>query len=388
VGDQKGFGSEQIPSAAKAAHKGDDDGGTEEGAEVLRETKDVPQRLKPHGEQSTCGTAEAVPLSKTDFSTPYEGSSLQSESLTEFVTVPSKSLAQVRGTQSFVHTLSECWRRPSLTALEVLWRWAYGIPALLVLWYEGQKILLEAPVDFVALRNMTVLDPMASAATLAKAMEALLPAVLRVALWLAPLMVVAWVVVSAIGRTMVLRRVDGRLHRCVGTLIVLQAVRVVALLGSFVVWFWCMERVAELTVTGPVAAGSEPNLVGYFALVIVGTLGLFTLWAVVSWALSIAPLLAMLKGLDVGGSLAAAFRLGPLKSKLVEINLVMGIVKIALIVLAMVFSATPLPFESVTTPEFLMWWWLGVTVVYFLASDFFHVARQVAYLQLWRAYEY
>ena len=39
----------------------------------------------------------------------------------------------VRGTQSFVHTLSACWRRPSLTALEVLWRWAYGDPALVVI---------------------------------------------------------------------------------------------------------------------------------------------------------------------------------------------------------------------------------------------------------------
>ena len=293
----------------------------------------------------------------------------------------------VRGTQSFVHTLSECWRRPSLTALEVLWRWAYGVPALLVLWYGGQKVLRETPVDFAALQNMTVLDPMGSATTLAKAMEVLLPSVLRVALWLAPVMVVAWVVISAIGRTVVLRRVDRRLHSRVGTLIVLQAVRLVALLGSFAVWFWCMERVAELTVTGPVAMGGEPNLVGYFALVIVATLGLFTLWAVVSWALAIAPLLAMLRGLGVGGSLAAAFRLGPLKAKLVEINLVMGIVKIALIVLAMVFSATPLPFESVTTPEFLLWWWMGVTVLYLLGSDFFHVARQVAYLQLWRAYE-
>ena len=293
----------------------------------------------------------------------------------------------VRGTQSFVHTLSECWRRPSLTALEVLWRWAYGIPALLLLWFVGSKILRDTPIDYAALRNMTVLDPMGSAETLAKAIEALLPPVLRVALWLAPVMVVVWVVVSAIGRTVVLRRVDGRLHRRVGTLIVLQGLRVVALLGSFLVWFWCMRRVAEMTVTGPMAAGGEPNLVGYFSLVIVATLGLFTLWAVVSWALSVAPLLAMLKGLEVRGSLAAAFRLGPLKSKLVEINLVMGIVKIALIVLAMVFSATPLPFESVTTPEFLTWWWVGVTMCYLVASDFFHVVRQVAYLQLWRAFE-
>ena len=144
----------------------------------------------------------------------------------------------VRGTQSFVHTLSACWKRPSLTALEVLWRWVYGIPALLVLRYEGLRILQETPLDYGALRNMTVLDPMASAATMAKAMEALLPPVMRVALWLAPVMVVVWVVVSAVGRTVVLRRVDDRLHRQVGTLIVLQTVRVVALLGSFAVWFW------------------------------------------------------------------------------------------------------------------------------------------------------
>src|ERR1700729_3033753 len=103
------------------------------------------------------------------------------------------NLAPVRGTQSFVHTLSECWRRPSLTALEVLWRWAYGIPALLVLRYEGTRILQKASVDFAALRNMTVLDPMGSAVTLAKAVDALLPPVLKVALWLAPLMVAVWV---------------------------------------------------------------------------------------------------------------------------------------------------------------------------------------------------
>ena len=293
----------------------------------------------------------------------------------------------VRGTQSFVHTLSACWRRPSLTALEVLWRWVYGIPVILVLRYEGLRILQETPVDYSALRNMTVLDLMGSAATMAKAMMVLLPPVLRVALWLAPVLVVVWVVVSSVGRTVVMRRVDGRLHARLGTLIVLQAVRVVALLGSFLVWFWGMEWAAGLTVTGPIAAGGEPNLVGYFALAIVGTLGLFTLWAVVSWALSVAPLLAMLRGLGVGGSLAAAFRVGPLKSKLVEINLVMGIVKIALMVLALVFSATLVPFSDQIAPELLYAWWVVVTAVYFVASDFFHVARQVAYLQLWRTYE-
>ena len=86
-------------------------------------------------------------------------------------------------------------------------------------------------------------------------------------------------------------------------------------------------------------------------------------------------------------SLRDAGALRGLKGQLVEINLVLGIVKIALLVLAMVFSATPLPFQTVTTPEFLAWWWAGVAVLYLVGSDFFHVARLVAYLTLWRTAE-
>jgi hypothetical protein len=271
--------------------------------------------------------------------------------------------------------------------LEVLWRWLFGIPALLIVWTMAKRILAEAPLNFAALRAMTVTNPLKASETLAEAMAVLLPPVSRVGGWLVPLLLVSWVIWSSLGRTVVLRRVDRSLQARPLTLMALQAIRVVALGGSFAVWFFCLQWAANTTVAGPLEHGGEPNLVAYFAMGIVLTLGLFTLWAVVSWVLSVAPLLAMLRGLGVRASLAAAFRLGPLKGKLVEINLVMGIVKIALIVLAMVFSATPLPFESVTTPEFLTWWWIGVGVLYFIASDFFHVARLVGYLHLWRAFE-
>jgi hypothetical protein len=39
---------------------------------VPPQTKSVPQRLKPRRQQSSYGTAEAVPLSKTDFSASSE----------------------------------------------------------------------------------------------------------------------------------------------------------------------------------------------------------------------------------------------------------------------------------------------------------------------------
>jgi len=260
-------------------------------------------------------------------------------------------------------------------------------PALLLLWKLGTQLIASVPLNVAALEKMTVTQPLRAAETLAEAMVVLLPPVTRLAIWLVPLLLVVWVVWSSLGRTMVLRKIDSSLYARPWTLMVLQAIRVIALAASFVLWFACLQWAAGATVTGPVARGDEPNLVGYFALAIVATLALFILWAAVSWVFSVAPLLAMLRGIGVRSSLAAGFRLGPLKSKLVEINLVMGIVKIALVVLALVFSSTPLPFESMTTQGFLNVWWFGVAVLYLIASDFFHVARLVGYLRLWRVYE-
>jgi hypothetical protein len=283
--------------------------------------------------------------------------------------------------------MQACWKRPSLTALEVAWRWAFGVPAAALIWFEAMRVVRESGVDFLVLQRMSLANPEGAAAILAQVWDALRPGAARAAEWLVPLLLVIWVLVSAVGRTVVLRRADPGLRGRPGTLVVLQGIRVVALGGSFAVWFALVQWAGRVAIAAPVAAGGEPNSVLYAALVIVASLGLFTLWAVASWALSVAPLVAMLRGTGPVASLAGAFRVGPMRGKLVEINLVMGIVKIALIVLAMVASASPLPFENVESAGFLTWWYVGVTVVYLVASDFFHVVRLVAYLDMWRVFE-
>jgi hypothetical protein len=105
-----------------------------------------------------------------------------------------------------------------------------------------------------------------------------------------------------------------------------------------------------------------------------------------SWIFFIAPLLAMLEGKGVMGSLNSSLHQGALTGKLVEVNLVLGIVRLALIVLAMVFSAIPLPFETNMTGTALYLWWALVTVVYLVANDFFQIARLAAFIQFWRTY--
>jgi hypothetical protein len=294
---------------------------------------------------------------------------------------------EARGTQSFVHILALCWRRPSLLGLELLWRWSYGIPLLVVLWFAGQHIWAEtaAKLEATGVFQFSLQDPMQGAVQVSDAIDVLKAPVLHIAAWLLPLSMMAWAVAAGLGRSSVLRAYRPETPRRWAAMIVLQLLRIIALFGTLVVWFVAIRWAALFALGSGAAsnAGDEPNLVLYCALVIIFSLGIFAVWALLSWIFSIAPLLAVLEGRGIANSLVRSLRLGPLRSKLVEINMVMGIVKLALIVLAMVFSATPLPFEEVVHGASLYAWWAVVTVLYLVASDFFQVARVVAFVELW-----
>jgi hypothetical protein len=289
---------------------------------------------------------------------------------------------RARGTQSFVHVLSECWSRPSLLALELLWRWLFGIPLLAVLAWQGLRIYSAVAGRLAAsgVNQLSLADPMSAAPIVADAYAAVTPPIVQMASWLVPVAALAWAVASGVGRNAVLRRYDPSLPLRRMELSTLQLLRIIFLGASFWIWFSAVQWAANHSLSG-----DEPNLVTYSALVIFISLGIFILWAVVSWVFSIAPLLVLLEKRSLTSSLFRSMRLGPLTGKLVEINLVMGIVKLALVVVAMVFSAVPLPFESVMQGPPLYAWWVVVTLLYLVASDFFQVARLVAFIKLWRA---
>jgi hypothetical protein len=284
----------------------------------------------------------------------------------------------VRGTQSLVHICAHCWERPSLLGWELLWRWGFGIPAAAILYYQGARIVAGVPVS---LSDFSLQDPSQAEQQLAAAAAVVTPLIQHVALWLGPLLAVGWAIVSGLGRSAVLTRLDAALRPAPLTLILLQLLRVAALAGACLGWYRAILWAADATLNG-----SAPNLVAYSAWVICLSLGGFTLWALLSWVFSIAPLLAMLEGTGVFRSLARSLRLGALTGKLVEVNLVLGIVRLALVVLAMVFSAIPLPFEADMTGTALSLWWAFVTLLYLVASDFFQVARLAAFVQFWRLY--
>jgi hypothetical protein len=288
---------------------------------------------------------------------------------------------RLRGTQSLVQIFGYCWSRPWLLLTEVAWRWLYGLPALLLMYYEGARLLASVPLAATGVYDFSLQDTDRATVIIANVWEVLTPPLFHTLAWLAPLLGLGWAIASGLGRSYVLRLYAPDMPFRPMTLILLHLLRVIALGGSFVVWFAAIQWSANTTLSGEV-----PNLVLYFALVICISLAIFTFWALASWISSVAPLIALLEHRTASQSLTRSLRLGPLKSKLVEVNLVLGIVKLALVVLAMVFSATPLPFSSVMVGTPLYLWWVAVTLLYLVASDFFQVARLVAFIRFWRIY--
>ena len=290
---------------------------------------------------------------------------------------------RLRGTQSVVGQMGWVFSRPSLTALEVAWRWLFGAPLLVVCWLQAQRILAALPPESTGLSTLDPGNPWISSLKLAAAWDMYRPHVADVMQWLAPITAIAWVVLSGLGRNVVLMRMrPGLLFRPVA-MIALQAawLAVLALTG----WAWfCSVGWAAATHIGN---GEEPDLVGYTVWVIVLTLGFFTLWAFVSWVVTIAPMLVLLEDCSPIAALARSLRLGkPFTSKLVEINLVMGIVKLALLVVAMVFSSVLIPFSEQVGAGALHLEWIIVSMFYFIASDYFQVVRLKGFVEFWQVF--
>jgi hypothetical protein len=293
--------------------------------------------------------------------------------------------APLRGTQSLVGQMGWIWDRPWLTLIEIAWRWVFGIPFLAVCGLQAQQIFTALPPESTGLDSINSQNPWVGAVQMARAWSLYEPRVHAVLLAAAPVAVVAWVIVSGLGRSLLLRRLDPelapRLRMRPFSMMLLQA-GWLALFGA-IVWGW-LRSMAWVTATH-ISAGTEPDLIGYAFWVIFLSLGFFTAWALVSWTLAIAPIIMLLEERSALSALGQSLRLGKLfTGKLVEINLVMGIVNLALVVLAMVFSAAPLPFSDELGNGALHSISALAVVFYFVSTDYFQVVRLKGFIEFWK----
>jgi hypothetical protein len=289
----------------------------------------------------------------------------------------------MRATQKLVDQMGWVFGRPSLTALEIAWRWLFGAPFLWVCYGQAKKILAALPPSYTGLSNLDAQNPWVAVVQLADVWSRYEPFVVHILTWLVPAAAVAWIFASGIGRGLVLKRLEPGLRFRPLAMVALQAGWLILLGLVFWGWFHSIQWVAATHIS----AEGEADLIGYSIWAIFLSLGFFTLWALISWPFAIAPMLMLLEERSALSALIESFKLRrAFTSKLMEINLVMGIVKLALIVLAMVFSAAPLPFSDELGQDSMHFVWAGSTLFYLVASDYFHVVRLKSFIEFWHTF--
>jgi hypothetical protein len=289
----------------------------------------------------------------------------------------------VRGTQLLVEHMGGVFRRPSLVAIELAWRWLAALPILWLCSIQMQKLLAVYPLDASGFNNIDSENPWVAAVQLANVWSYYAPHVLAVLRWLLPVVAAIWIVASGLGRNLVLMRMERGIRFRPLSIMVLQAGLLALLALTFYGWFRCLGWAAA----AHISSSGQPDLVGYSIWAIFLSLGFFSGWALVSWGLAIAPLLALLEKCSALAAVKRSLHLGVrFTSKLAEINLVMGIAKIGLVVLAMVLSAAPLPFVGELGNGALHAVWVASLIFFFIADDFFQVVRLKAFVAFWRIF--
>jgi hypothetical protein len=274
-------------------------------------------------------------------------------------------------------------RHPGILAMEVGWRWLFGIPFLLVCRDRLQHVLTLLTPEDSGLSNIDPSNPWLAAGQLSRALAQYAPLIAHELRWLVPVAALVWIVISGVGRGLTLKSAEPGLQFRPLAMLALQSAWL-ALFGG-VCWGWFRSMTWVAATHFP--TGGEPDLIGFSIWLIFLSLGFFTVWALLGWIVSVAPILMLMEKRSVFSALAEGLRLGKtFTSELVEIGMVMGIVNLALIVVAMVLSAAPLPFSDQLGGGALHVVWTGAAVAYLVAHDFFQVVRLKCFIRFWKIF--
>ena len=189
----------------------------------------------------------------------------------------------VRGTQTLVDQMGWVFHRPSLVAIEVAWRWLFGVPLTVYVLVAGRADSCGLPAGVAGLANLDAQNPWVAVVQLADVWAHYQPPVVAVLRWLGPLAALAWVVVSGIGRNLVLKRMEPGVRFRPLAMMAVQTSWLALLALTFSGWLRSMQWVAATHIT----ASGEADLIGYSIWAIFLSLGFFTLWALVSWPLAV-----------------------------------------------------------------------------------------------------
>jgi hypothetical protein len=229
------------------------------------------------------------------------------------------------------------------------------------------------------IRLLRELDPRASSYVLLRVMNAIVPVVLRVFVYTLPALVVLWVAAATFGRAATLKALLGPRCRKVrwSAMIGINLLRV-ALLFAAVLAF-----VGSSVLVGRMFRG-EPEFLGAAILLGLGVnLLVVSVWSLLNWFLTLAPIFVVRDGAGTFSALGASLdlfrkRSGPYMGAAMGL----GLVRLALITVVSVLSVIPLGMIGNSSMGAVIAAGVTLALVYYALTDAVQIWRIASYVSL------
>jgi len=273
------------------------------------------------------------------------------------------------------------WRlardNPKLVLIEVIWRWSFGLAALLLFLQAFASVLRRVTIsdaDWAALHNLDLHDTPYAAARVIYLFWKVFCIVLALLL---PAIAFLWTAAAAWGRAATLKILQKRSNTfAVAGLTVL---RVLLVLAAVLVTVLVVMGAVTIA-TRPPYSPEQPNWLLYLAIWFIALPLILIVWAILNWAFSLAPLFAAQEQKGALASLAATFRSLRRNGRAYWsvsgfYGTLRGVALISVILLGIVLGA-------LGSSAIILALLIVLALAYFAVADFLYVARLAAYLQI------
>lgn len=267
-------------------------------------------------------------------------------------------------------------RDPALLLIEVGWRWSFGAIAVLIAAFSAYLILDSIAFDPRRLQAMAALNPLQLAQYIVEGIASIHALLWRAALLMALVLSAIWVLFSALGRYAALARPALNPGASLPMCFVVSVLRAMVTLAGVIAWF--LAGLFAAAVGSPATRDAMPNFGLISAILFLAFLVIVSVGSTLNWFLSLVPLRNEPKLSEALGSTLTFIR--SRRDELLEISIVSGIIRAALLLVAVLLSIAA--GNLITNTRMLLADLLAISLLYFLLADFLYVARFVAFGKL------
>lgn len=268
-------------------------------------------------------------------------------------------------------------QKPVIIAIEIAWRWTFGLIATILLWMGTRAFLAGlrvSPDEEQALRGH---DPTMIAAALTHILQqgGVLQRLFGIMAAVAIPSVIVWIIAATLGRATTLKRLMPASNVNMEAILGLTVSRAALLVFGVLAWYAWMILCAFVTLTG------EPNYPLYLFLSMLALPLIAGVWGVLNWLLSLAPVIAVRDSSTAWKAYAETVRaIRRRRGEFTSVSTWLALPRLAAMVIALMLVVVALiATDSVMIGSVAL---TIITLAYCAFADYLYVVRLAAYVRM------